>query len=596
MPRPPTPDILADVRAQTPADDLVAVVGAPRTGSPDWERLMGRAAPTGLQDIPLDLIDDNPWQPRQDYAGIDELAADIQRNGLLQTPKGRRMADGRVQLQYGHRRLRAVRALGWPTMPVDIQPVVSDNDMAIRAWVENHNRQDFTPLDQARYFKRLQDDGWTQQQIADQLGLARPTISNAIRLLKLPADIQTEVVAAGLSARQAEAILSLVDLPKEIKDRAETMWDNTTRPSAIVRDALAGASSDATRQRTVDLLKRHATPIHEEAWYKLDFHLVAPVVAVSCQQCPKAIKRDAGVFCADRNCIMTKKGIHGTNLLMAASQAVNIPPAELPFYSYGPHENFAYLDERDARTEILTAEPRCPNLRLALLDGQHGSNFATVDGHPNVAIVCQKPGNYCRCLAKARTSGAAPNKTKPAMLEKEIIQPAAAILADALAQVHPGIVRLLGNHVRLDNDYSAAKAPPVVVATYPDPDVLKKVTHSVFEWHCKDWRSPDLNRQIAAQLLAIAGLRAPWLPPLADELSRSLAALSNEIDDYQAPGDGLPTLERMAAILDQLNATFESAKANVTGDDLVVIRHQYQNIWPAALALNERVQASHAAD
>lgn len=591
MPRQPTPpDLLATVRAQTPDDAALSAMFGPAQDA--LQRDAGR------QDIPVDLIDDNPWQPRQDYDGIDELAADIQRNGLLQIPAGRRMADGRVQLQYGHRRLRAVRSLGWPTMPVDIQPIVSDNDMAVRAWVENHNRQDFTPLDQARYFKRLQDDGWTQQQIADKLGLARPTISNAIRLLKLPADIQEQVAANGLSARQAEALLSLVDLPKEIKDRAETMSDNTTRPSAIVRDALAGASSDATRQRTVDLLKRHATPIHEEAWYKQDFlnarDFFPAVVAVSCQQCPQAIKRDAGVFCANRDCIVAKKNIHGRNLLMAASQAVNIPAAELPFYSYGPHESFYFESQRDA---ILTAEPRCPNLRLALLGRQDNpSNYATVDGHPNVAVVCQKPGNHCRCLAKARTSGAALNKTKPAVLEKEIIQPAAAVLADALISVHPGIVRLLGNHVRMDNDYSAAKAPPVVVATYPDPDVLKKVTHSVFEWHCKDWRSPDLNRQIAAQLLAIAGLRAPWLPPLADELSRSLAALSNEIDDYQAPGDGLPTLERMAAIMDQLNATLDIAAANCTGDDLVVIRHQYQNIWPAALALNERVQASHAAD
>lgn len=507
-PRNPTPDILgtagAIVRARTPDDAALNAMFGPASDALQRDR--------GRQDIPLDLIDDNPWQPRQDYEGIDELAADIQRNGLLQIPAGRRMADGRVQLQYGHRRLRAVRALGWPTMPVDIQPIVSDNDMAVRAWIENHNRQDFTPLDQARYFKRLQDDGWTQQQIADKLGLARPTISNAVRLLKLPADLQAEVAAKGLSGRQAEALLSLVDLPEEIKQHAERMWDDTTRPSSIVRDALAGASSDAIRQRTVDLLKRNATPIHEEAWYKLDFHNQPDLVAVSCQQCPQAIKRDAGVFCANRNCIVTKKSIHGRNLLQAASQAVNIPPAEQPFYDYDKHERFSFESQRDA---ILTTEPPCPNIRLALLGRQeHPRNFATVDGHPNVVVVCQMPGNHCRCLAKARTSGAALNKTKPAMLEKEIIQPAAAVLADALAQVHPGIVRLLGNHVRLDNDYSAAKAPPAVVATVPDADALKKVSRSVFEWHCKDWRSPDLNRSIAAQLLALAGLRAPWLPPI----------------------------------------------------------------------------------
>lgn len=587
MPRQPTPpDLLATVRAQTPDDAALSAMFGPAQDA--LQRDAGR------QDIPVDLIDDNPWQPRQDYDGIDELAADIQRNGLLQIPAGRRMADGRVQLQYGHRRLRAVRSLGWPTMPVDIQPIVSDNDMAVRAWVENHNRQDFTPLDQARYFKRLQDDGWTQQQIADQLGLARPTISNAIRLLKLPDDLQTEVAANGLSARQAEALLSLVDLPPEIKTKAEAFWDNSTRPSSIVRDALAGASSDATRQRTVDLLKRHAITIHEEPWYKMDFPGIAKVVAVSCQQCPKAIKRDAGVFCPDRNCIVTKKHTHARILLQSAREATGLPSAEQPFYDYGKHESFSFESQRDA---ILNAETRCPNLRLALLGRQdHPSNFATVDGHPNVAIVCEKPGNHCRCLAKAKTLGPNPNKTKPAVLNKEIIEPAAAVLADALDQIHPGIVRLLGNHVRVENDYSAAKAPPAVVATHPDPDVLQKVARSVFEWHIKDWRSPDMNREIAAQLLALAGLRAPWLPPLADELSRSLADLSNEIDDYQVPGDGLPTPERMAAILDQLNAILHSAKLNVTGDDLAVIQHQYRNIWPDALALNDRVQASHAAE
>jgi ParB family chromosome partitioning protein len=587
-PRNPTPDILAPVaadgsRANTDDAALAAMFG-PVAG--------------GRQDIPVDLIDDNPWQPRQDYDGIDELAADIQRNGLLQIPAGRRIADGRVQLQYGHRRLRAVKHLGWATMPVEIQSIVEDRDMAIRAWVENHNRQDFTALDQARYFKRLQDDGWTQQQIADQLGLARPTISNAVRLLKLPEDMQTQVAEKGLSARQAEALLSLVDLPPEIKTKAEANWDDSTRPSSIVRSALAGASSDDTRKRTADLLKRHATPIHEEAWYKQDFpnarELFPAVVAVSCQQCPQAIKRDAGVFCANRECIVAKKNIRGRILLQAASQAVNIPSAEQPFYTSSDHESFSYESQRDA---ILTAEPRCPNLRLALLgNNQHPSNYATVEGHPKVAIVCQKPGNYCRCLAKARTSGAAPNKTKPAMLEKEIIQPAAAVLAEALAAIDPGILCLLSNKIRLDNDYSAAKAPLAVVQTIDSPAVIEKVSRIPFEQHCKDYRSPDLNREIAAALLALTGLRAPWLPPLADELSQALAALSSEIDDYQVPGDGLPTPERMAAIMAQLDQLHDTAKANVAGDDLLVLMHLYRNIWGSAIALNDRVQRSHDAN
>lgn len=81
-----------------------------------------------------------------------------------------------------------------------------------------------------------------------------------------------------------------------------------------------------------------------------------------------------------------------------------------------------------------------------------------------------------------------------------------------------------------------------------------------------------------------------------DDHSKRLDALSNEIDDYQSPGDGLPTQERMTAIMDQINIILDSATVNTTGDDLAVIKHQYRNIWANALALNERVQASHATD
>ncbi len=509
MPRPPTPDILgAAVRARTPDDaSLNAMFGPARDA-------LQRDA--GLQDIPVDLIDDNPYQPRTDYVAIEELAADIQRNGLLQAPKGRRMADGRVQLQYGHRRLRAVRHLGWRTMPVEIQSIVEDRDMAIRAWVENHNRQDFSALDQAKYFRRLMDDGWTQQQIADQLGLARPTISNAVRLLKLPDDIQTQVAANGLSARQAEAILSLVDLPAEIRQKAERHWATSERPSTIVSDALSGASSDDTRRRTVALLKRHTIPIHDEPWYKLDFHNVG-VKAVSCQQCPFAIKRDAGVFCPDQPCTQAKRRFHARSLLQAAFEATRIQPAEQPYYSYGEHESFSYESHGPA---ILAAQPRCPNLRLVMLTNEHRSNFAQPDGFPDVAIVCQKSGNHqCSCLRKAKQADAATgagNSTKPAILNKEIIQPAADMLALYLADIHPGILRLLGDYLRIDNGYGTNEAPVNVVDIYTPAEVVSKLARAPFERHCKEWRSPANNRLIAEQLLNVAGLRAPWLPPVDD--------------------------------------------------------------------------------
>ena len=98
MTRQTTPNLLDE---PLPANDpsLEAIIGAPGTLSVRRD---------GIQDVSVEHIDDNPVQPRAEYTGIDELAADIATNGLLQVPKGRRMPDGRVQLQYGHRRLRAV--------------------------------------------------------------------------------------------------------------------------------------------------------------------------------------------------------------------------------------------------------------------------------------------------------------------------------------------------------------------------------------------------------------------------------------------------------------------------------------------------------
>lgn len=117
-----TPDIMADLLRNQPAAAIV--------------------------EIPLDDIADNPFQPRQSYdqAALEELATSIQSNGLQQPPAGRRMADGRVQLVFGHRRRRAFDVLrakdpAWSTMPVMIVDA-SDEDMAARAWTENEGRMD----------------------------------------------------------------------------------------------------------------------------------------------------------------------------------------------------------------------------------------------------------------------------------------------------------------------------------------------------------------------------------------------------------------------------------------------------------------------
>lgn len=98
------------------------------------------------------------------------------------------------------------------------------------------------------------------------------------------------------------------------------------------------------------------------------------------------------------------------------------------------------------------------------------------------------------------------------------------------------------------------------------------------------------------QLLALAGLRAPWLPPLEDELHNAMAHIRRELDDFIDPGDGLPTQERMAAILDQLRSILDSAQNRLAGAEQADVLKRFHGLWPDALDLQERVLASHATD
>ena len=179
--------------------------------------------------ILLDLIDDNPFQTRQTYedASIAELAADIYARGLLQSPVGR-LVDGRVQLAFGHRRLRAYRhirtqidAMGWSAMSVNVQ-TLTDEQMALAAWSENAQRKDITAIEEAQAIKRMMDGfGWSQSDMASKLGVDRSTVANKLRLLRLPEEVQARIAGRELSERQAVALLPLYELPKSALNNAD---------------------------------------------------------------------------------------------------------------------------------------------------------------------------------------------------------------------------------------------------------------------------------------------------------------------------------------------------------------------------------------
>lgn len=182
-----------------------------------WPEVAPASAPTsapsdGLMKLDVHAIDRNPFQPRQDFepSSIAELAASLREHGLLQ-PLVVRRAGERYQLIAGERRLRAAIEAGWTEVPCQVREA-DDRQVAEIAIVENLQRKDLNPLDKAASFQRYLDQyHCTQEELASRLAIDRSTIANLIRLLELPAEVQTAVRSGALTQGHARALLPLGD-------------------------------------------------------------------------------------------------------------------------------------------------------------------------------------------------------------------------------------------------------------------------------------------------------------------------------------------------------------------------------------------------
>ena len=195
-------DLGAGISDQPVPDRIATAVPAPH-GSVD----------NRVAQIPLDQIDENPYQTRQvfDQAALQELADSIRANGVVQPVVVRPAPNGRYVLILGERRCRASRLAGKATIPAIIR-TVSDQQAAEMTVVENLQRQDLNCLEQAQAFVRLSREfGLTQEQIGQRTGMARESVSNYMRLLKLPPAVQDYVRKGDLGFSEARVLLQLSD-------------------------------------------------------------------------------------------------------------------------------------------------------------------------------------------------------------------------------------------------------------------------------------------------------------------------------------------------------------------------------------------------
>jgi ParB family chromosome partitioning protein len=171
----------------------------------------GVIAGTALE-VDINSVQPNSKQPRTyfDEEALHELAASIKEVGVMQPPVVRDLGNGRYELIMGERRLRASKLAGLKTIPVILR-ASSDNEMLREALLENIHRSQLNPLEEgAAYQNLLNDFGYTHEELAIRVGKSRPTITNTLRLLNLPASVQRKVAAGVLSAGHARALLSLV--------------------------------------------------------------------------------------------------------------------------------------------------------------------------------------------------------------------------------------------------------------------------------------------------------------------------------------------------------------------------------------------------
>ena len=236
------------------------IPGVPAANSP------APTAPAGVTRIPLDSIVPNPDQPRRVFnpEQLDQMAQSIRRHGVLQPVIARR-AGHRYELVCGEQRWRAARLAGLPSIPAVITDV-DERDRLELALIENVQRADLNPIELAYAFRALGAAGASQEEVGQQVGLDRSTVSNHLRLLDLPREFQADVEAGRLSIGHAKALLSIGNPEKRrhLRDRIVrdglsvraseglARSDSASKP----RQAERRTAADPNRQKLVDNLRR----------------------------------------------------------------------------------------------------------------------------------------------------------------------------------------------------------------------------------------------------------------------------------------------------------------------------------------------------
>jgi ParB family chromosome partitioning protein len=217
----------------------------------------------GVTEVPLSSLNPNPSQPRKEFdqQSLNELADSIRKKGVLQPVLVEAGGEGSYTIIAGERRVRAARLAGLEKIPVIVGRFSSREKLEI-ALIENIQREDLAPIEEALAYKRLMEtSGMSQEEVAAQVGKDRSTVANSLRLLKLPEEMRQALDKGGMSAGHARAIL-MASTPS----RQQQLFRQIVEQGISVREAerIASGEGEEKRPRGVKGGERAKAPeIHE---------------------------------------------------------------------------------------------------------------------------------------------------------------------------------------------------------------------------------------------------------------------------------------------------------------------------------------------
>lgn len=458
------------------------------------------------EDISLASIDDNPFQTRLTYdpEKISALATSIAEHGLLQVPLARRMSDNRIQLAFGHSRYRAYLLLSVQTMPLIIREL-DDQTMALHAWTENKDRSDLTAYEEAMAIQKyMHKFGWSQKQVAEHLKLNPSTISNKLRLLKLPEGVLKQVLAGTISERQAIALLPLTELPAVTLQKMSESRSGYGGRSRNPYDSAATTDSAQLRREVEFAIEGHTRPLAKAVWRDIPVTNVGAHAAV-CGECPIRIK--ASDRCPDTDCADRKEKAYQVQLASAAAESVGLRPGPKP--EHGEYDSLSGNNLAAMMDQSLMRN--CGN--LVVVQNYYAIGL-TIPRHKDCYVVCAH-GRSKRCGCKMalantgdpKTSEQARKKLDKVRMKEELIQPAKAALTRNLAKPNADLICLLVRNTGANNATKKIKDVQNLEQAYAllaEALVERQVMYNLDNGDYKG------GKQGLADLFARAGLPAPW--------------------------------------------------------------------------------------